>query len=138
MTNLENKNTKTNIFNFEGGDSFFFQVTKISSILPDIRPNINLDISNEDVDILTKEISDIKETIEKKEIIEKIQIIPFYFEKFINLEEKEMNKSVYSERISNIIKEYSGERRLTLKLISSIYHDNFSESISPMTVSRVL
>ena len=63
-----------------------------------------MDISDEDVDILTKEISDIKETIEKKEITEKIQIIPFYFEKFINLEEKERNKSVYSERISNIIK----------------------------------
>ena len=55
-----------------------------------------MDISNEDIDILTKEISDIKETIEKKEIIEKIQIIPFYFEKFINQEEKERNKSVYS------------------------------------------
>ena len=56
----------------------------------------------------------------------------------MNLEEKERNNSIYAKRIETIMKEYSGQKRLTLKSISSLYNEKYSEYINPMKVSRIL
>lgn len=138
MTYQKKKDKIVDIFNFDKDDSFFFQVTKIKSILPHLKSNINLDISDEDITLITKEINCIKEEIAKKEIIKKIELIPFYYDKFMNLEEKERNNSIYAKRIETIMKEYSGQKRLTLKSISSLYNEKYSEYINPMKVSRIL
>lgn len=136
--NQSNEEEKVNIINFRCDDSFFFQVTKIKTVLPKIKPNINLDITDEDLTIIRNEINSIENTIVKKGESCEIDIIPFYLEKINNLHEMKRDKSIYSERIKKILSDYSGQKRLTLKLISSLYNEYFSEPISQMMVSRIL
>lgn len=138
MRNQDNIKNNINIINFINEDSFFFQVTRPKSILPNSMDGIDLEINDEDLNIIKNEISKISSTIEKEKKIVKIEVIPFFLDKLNNLQEIERNKSIYSERIQKIIKEYTGQKRLTLKMISLLYLKNFLEPISQMTVSRVL
>ncbi len=49
-----------------------------------------------------------------------------------------MQKSEKVIKIQKIIDNYNGSKRLTLKMISLLYLEEYSEKIDKMTVSRIL
>ena len=127
-----------NILNFKKSSTFFFKLTNLNSILTDIS-NIN-DIypSDNDINIIKKEIQKIKESDELNNINKVISVLKIYSDRIKDLIEVKQKNSEMANKIKEIIDNYDGEKRITLKMISMEYFRKFGESISKMTVSRIL
>ena len=127
-----------NILNFKKSSTFFFKLTNLNSILTDIS-NIN-DIypSDNDINIIKKEIQKIKESDELNNINKVISVLKIYSDRIKDLIEVKQKNSEMANKIKEIIDNYDGEKRITLKMISMEYFRKFSKSISKMTISRIL
>ena len=89
--------------------------------MPKINEINDLQILDQDIDIIKKEIKKISSLIEENREIRKIKVIPFYSEKINQMNETQRNNSSYALRFEKIINNYTGSKRLKLKIIALIY-----------------
>ena len=61
----------------------------------------------------------------------------FIFKEFKDLKLVDRPKSFKIRRIHSIIRKYKGDKRLTLKIIPTLYFDRYSEHINLMSISRI-
>ena len=141
-TSIKKKNIKKkdriNILNFKKGNSFFFKLTSLNSIFNDISNINDINPSDSDINILSEEIQKIKESDKVNKDNNFINVIKIYANRIKELVEIKQINSENADRIKEIVDNYCGQKRITLKMISLEYSKKYSKTISTMTISRIL
>lgn len=119
-------------------ETCFLRLNKLKVILKKIKPLQELKITDEDIYYIKKEILELSNLISVKDNEDLAEILPLFYVMFKNLKEVPRNESNNAIRIKRILDDYSGDKRLTLKMIALIYEKEYSKQISLMSVSRIL
>ena len=123
---------------FQLKETCFLRLNKLKGILKKIKSLEELNITNKDIECIKKEILEQSNQISETDKEDSTEMLPFFYEMFKNLKEIPRNESNNAIRIKRIIEDYSGDKRLTLKMIALIYEKEYSKKISLMSVSRIL
>jgi transposase len=133
-----NINENINILNFQKENNFFFKLTNLNIILKNVSNLNSLNIAEEDIDAIKKEIEISISLKEKSPNSVLIDVLKIFSDKLNDLKEIDESKSEKAIKIKEIIDKYNGEKRLTLKMISLEYYNKYTERISTMTISRIM
>ena len=127
-----------NILNFPKDSSFFFKLTNLYSSLKNF-PNLNdLNITKVDIDTIKKEI-EISDSLDNKSPnTALIDVLKIFSDRLNNMKEIDESKSEKAIKIKEIIDNYNGKKRLTLKMIGIEYYKQYAQKISNMTISRIM
>lgn len=133
-------NNSKQIFNiFDINDDCYFNIQVKNQI-----NNLINEIKNENfpkdtyINILSDEIEKIKNEIKELDNSNFLEILPFFYNKLINLKEISRAESEYGLKIKKIYDEYNGKKTITLKYIKNKYKELYSKDISIMTISRIM
>lgn len=130
---------KITILNFDANDSFYFKLTNINNTLKQIAKKSEIKFNQNDINSLNDELICINNLINRNDDeLEKINSIPEFYNGLKNSIQLKKQKSEKAIKIEKIINNYSGSKRLTLKMISLLYLEEYSAKIDKMTVSRIL
>ena len=130
---------KNTILNFDVNDSFYFKLTNINNILKQITRKSELKFNQNDINALNDELNNINnQIIRNNEELEKINVIPEFYNGLKESKPLKKQKSEKAIKIQKIIHNYNGSKRLTLKMISLFYLEEYSDKIDKTTVSRIL
>ena len=127
-----------NLFGFKPTASFFIQLTNSIEKLKKLKDLNKLKLQTNEINIFKDEIYIISELIKSQSTAKYIGLLPFFYNKIINMKEIKKGNTKYAERIKKIFEEYDGTKKLTLKAINLKYQNLYNEKISNMTISRVL
>ena len=109
-TSIKKKNIndkdRINILNFKKGNSFFFKLTSLNSILNDISNINDINPTDSDINILSKEIQEIKESDKAKKDNNFINVIKIYANRIKDLVEIKQMNSENADRIKEIVDNY--------------------------------
>lgn len=127
-----------NILNFQKDNTFFFKLTNFKSILNNFSNTNILSPTEDDIKIIKKEIQLCHSLEEENHNNALIDILKIYSKKIKDMKEVDQTKSEKAVKIKEIIDNYNGKKRITLKMISIEYFKRYSQTISKMTISRIL
>jgi len=144
MTDISNKKKNANekdkisILNFMKENSFFFRLTNLNSILNNMSNIKELNPTDKDINIIKNEIQQIKESDKINTDNKVIDVLQIFYDRIKDLIEVKQTNSKKANEIKEIVDNYVGQKRLTLKMISLEYYKKYSKTISRMTISRIL
>jgi len=144
MTDISNKKKNANekdkisILNFMKENSFFFRLTNLNSILNNMSNIKELNPTDQDINIIKNEIQQIKESDKINTDNKVIDVLQIFYDRIKDLIEVKQTNSKKANEIKEIVDNYVGQKRLTLKMISLEYYKKYSKTISRMTISRIL
>lgn len=133
-----NKKESIDILNFQKESTFFFKLTNFNKILKNFSSIKVLNFDEQDIDIIKKEIKLYHSLIKDNKNNILIDVLKYYANRIKDMKEVDQSNSEKAIKIKEIIDNYNGKKRLTLKMICIEYYKQHSKTISKMTVSRIL
>lgn len=129
-----------NAINFSNKSSFFFDVTKIYPCINGIDDLSKLKANPEEIGKLNEMIQTIRLNISKNISYKEITILPEFKAHIDNMKSFDYSKTLYAQRINDIIKEErkNNDKVITLTKIKNSYNNKFFPNISLSTVNRII
>ena len=90
------------------------------------------------IDILNSEINFCNTKNKNNIALKSVDILKNFYENFMKMKEMPKHNTIYANNIKEILKGYNGEKKITLKIIQSLYQSKYHKHLSLMTISRIL